>query len=575
MIYSSEIVRQIYEGGRRPFVVSAHQTQSYRELAAQISAWLSAYDNAGLMSRDRILIATSDEAATVAAFLAAMLDGKVPAIISPDSGKARQAGLAAHFEPSLVVSDTKPDWIGQVPLLDPMQVGSGRRAIFGRRVEGRRPLAAIASEEVAYVMFTSGSTSAPKGVVISHGALAAQLGELVSLFGYDQNARIFNGLMLSHADGLIQGPILAAATGAAWLRPPNFTPATIEDWLNLVSGLSATHFLSVPAVYAMIDRLAVHDDYFDLPSLELLQSVGAKLPDTLRGRIEARFGKPMANHYGLTETVASALYDVPGNACSGKGDLGRGLGVETRLIDTKGREATDGELCLRGAQVFEGYWRAPALTDAALHDGWLRTGDLARREIDGSISIQGRIKTSINTGGLLVMPDEIDEVLVAHPAVAEAASVGIEDEVFGEIAVTAVVLGVSIDEATLADYCRLHLEPLKVPKRIITVEAIPRGDAGKPQVVPLRTLLLERLAEIGIEPYEGDELSEVIALAAKIFRVQPEELSTKSTPDTVAAWDSFTHLSLILEAERHFVCRLDTAAIARINSLGDLANAIA
>ena len=574
-MHASDIITRLYTNGERPFAVHAQYTQRYADLTARISACLAHYDQAGLTTGDRVLIVTADERAAVAAFLAALLDGKVPAIIAPDAADTRQARLAAHFAPALTVADVRPEWASTLPTLEAARITPPPRRLFERPNTGRRPSGAVTPADTAYVLFTSGSTAEPKGVVISHGALAAQLDELITLFRYGPSARIFNGMALTHTDGLIQGPVLAAACGGAWLRPPAFTPAKIEDWLNLIAALNSTHFLSVPTVYAMIDRLAVHDDYFDLPDLWCLQSTAAKLPAALRRRIEARFGKPMANYYGLTETVSAALYHIPGNvACTGSGDAGRSLGVATRLVDADGQESETGELWLRGPQIFDGYWRAPDLTASVLQDGWLKTGDLARREADGSIEILGRIKAAINTGGLSVMPDEINEALATHPAVAEVATVGLADALFDEIVVCAVVLNTAVDPQALMDHCRERLEPLKVPKHIITVTAIPRGAAGKPQDLPLRALLTKQLTQTAPQAEGARATAEIIDLAAQVFRVAPETLCADSTPDSVGAWDSFTHLSLIMAAERRFGCRLDTAAIAGIQSLGDLARAI-
>lgn len=569
-----EMIETIFQAGSRPYRIGAKETQSYRDLASRISACLAQFDAAGLVAGDRVLIVTDDEPAAVAAVLAALTDGKVPSVISVKSSLARQQRLAAHFEPKLILADRPEALSANAQIVLPAEIAPAQRGIFRRTAELRRPEGSVAPSDLAYVLFTSGSTSAPKGVAISHGALEAQLSELLSLFAYGPEARVFNGLMLSHADGLIQGPILAAACGGSWLRPPAFVASEMEAWLNLVTALGATHFISVPTIYAMIDRLAVHDDYFDNPDLGLLQSVGAKLPQALKARIEARFCKPIANHYGLTETVVTALYQVPGTVCTGIGDVGRGLAAEARLTEGEERAADEGELWLRGPQLFDGYWRAPDLTAEVLHDGWLRTGDQARREADGSISILGRVKTAINTGGLLVLPEEVDEALVSHPAVAEAASLGLSDEIFGEIAVSAVVLSEPVDEASLTAHCRDRLEPLKVPKHIVVVDAIPRGDVGKAQLDPLRALVTERLARDEGEADKEDRLASVIALAARVFRLPPGTLTADSAPETVSAWDSFTHMSLVMEAERAFACRLDTAAVARIRSLGDLARAL-
>ena len=490
------IINSIYSGGRKPFVIRSNEKLSYSRLSHSISSCLKVFDCAGLISQDRVMIVTFDEDAAVAAFLAATLDGKVPTIISPETPHSGLKAMASHYDPKWIFADEeKPSWATTSSGSSVATDITKKIKLFVRGQNQRQPIGTVSPRDTAYVMFTSGSTANPKAVSITHAALAAQLGELAMLFAYEAESRIFNGLMLSHADGLIQGPVLAAAVNASWLRPPVFTPAGVESWLNMVSGMGATHFISVPTVYELIDRLSLDNDYFESPKLKMLQSVGAKLSFDLRNRIENRFGKPVANHYGLTETVVSALYNVPGSTCSGKGDVGKGIAVEAKLQTAiKDTNNEIGELLLRGPQVFSGYWRADELTSAVLINGWLRTGDLAKTEDDGTITIIGRIKTSINTGGLLVFPDEIDEVLLTHPAVSEAATIGVPDDVHGEIAISAVVLASGVKEYDLAAHCMDKLEPLKVPKHIVAVNSIPRGDIGKPKISELGEILQSHLS---------------------------------------------------------------------------------
>ena len=577
LIDAGQIISSIYQRGGKPFSVRLNEVQSYGDLSARISVCLEEFDAAGLSVGDRVMIVTRDESAAIGVFLAATLDGKVPTILSPSTPDKQLSHLVTLFEPNWILADDPiPVWANATGVVIPDQTLPKKSGILRRGArQQRQPCGDVSDTDIAYVLFTSGSTSEPKGVAISHGALAAQLGELAMLFDYGPESRIFNGLILSHADGLIHGPILAAAVNGTWLRPPSFTPTGIEEWLNLVSGLGSTHFICVPTIYELIERLALHDDYFDSADLAMLQSVGSKLSANLRARVETRYGKPMANHYGLTETVLSALYNVPGSICTGQGDVGRPIAIETRLLDGNGQAAEEGELSLSGPQIFSGYWRAPELTMTVLKNGWLRTGDYARREKDGSISITGRIKAAINTGGLLLLPDEVDETLMAHKAVSEAVTIGLPHEVFGEIAVSAVVLNGQVDESELVAHCQTTLEPLKIPKRIVMLDAIPRGDIGKPQIGALRNILVPLISSEQSPESNDGRLMDVIEVAARVFRVSPDSLSADSTPDTTPSWDSYTHLTLIMETERHFSCRLGTATIASIRSLKELAMAVA
>ena len=228
---------------------------------------------------------------------------------------------------------------------------------------------------------------------------------------------------------------------------------------------------------------------------------------------------------------------------------------------------------LRGDNVFAGYWKNPARSAAAFTaDGWMRTGDVVRLRPDGSYEILGRIKTVIMCGGLLIRPEEIDEAISRHPTVAESATVALPDADFGEIPVTGVVLDRPTDEADLTRHARAELEAFKVPKRILAVPAIPRGDAGKPNLDRLRQALREAMASdtrAGTSPGIGDIPAQVCALAAEVLRVDPLSLRPESTPETVTGWDSFAQVSLIVAVETRFGLRIPVKRALRLRSLAD------
>lgn len=184
----------------------------------------------------------------------------------------------------------------------------------------------------------------------------------------------------------------------------------------------------------------------------------------------------------------------------------------------------------------------------------------------------GRIKAAINSGGTLIRGEEVDEAILRHPAVAEAVTVGIPDDDFEEIAVSAVVLKGDADEAALIQHCRRELEALKVPKRVIIVASIPRGDAGKPSLTSVKEMLSKAVRPPDVAPaIATDEIdSSVIRLAALVFGVPTESLSPLSGPDNVEGWDSFRHVNFLLQAEDVFSVRIPGALFPSIASLGDL-----
>jgi long-chain acyl-CoA synthetase len=441
--------------------------------------------------------------------------------------------------------------------------------------KGRDPRLPGDPDGLAYVLFTSGTTSSPSGVQITRGNLFANLATLSRLFDYDARSRIFNDMILAHADGMIQGPVIALANRCAVIRSGGFTLAGMEKWLGRVRQSRASHIITVPTIWAMIDAYAAHDDYFDAPECTHLMSVAAKLPEELWTRLEARFELPVYNQYGLTETVASALYAGPQAEMGMFGTVGKPVDCEARIDPAA--SGNEGELQLRGAQVFPGYWQDPVRTAQSFTaDGWLKTGDLARLRDDGSFDILARIKSVIMMGGFLIRPDEIDEAMLRHPAVRESVTVGVADAMFDEVPVTAVVLQEQAGEEELTAHARAYLESQKVPKRIVALPEIPRGDSGKARLSELRALMGgAAIGEAERPADDGTDLeSQVIALAAEVFRVDPALLSPRSRGGSVPGWDSFSQLNFLMAAEDRFKVAVPASLVAQIETIADMVGAI-
>lgn len=573
--------QNILAGGRRDFLVSPGRSLAYRDLQQGIGRWLAQFDAAGLVPGDRFVVRTGQDDVACVAFLAGLVDGVVPVMLEGSCPDARLQAIVGMVEPGLVLSD---DGLPDLPQPVRRQVLTPRRAAravpflavrpqadFGLPPGGARAPRLPDEDGLAYLLFTSGTTAAPSGVMIRRDNLAANLRTLTRLFGYTPESRIFNDMILAHADGMIQGPVLAAWTGAAVLRAGGFDVNRIEDWLGCIRRFRATHVLTVPTVWSMIDRFAVYDDYFDAPELGWLMTVAAKMPPPLWDRIEARFGRPLANQYGLTETVVSALYAGSGADLGARGTIGRPVDCEARIAEG----AAQGELQVRGANVFSGYWRNAARTaDSFTADGWFRTGDLAAFRPDGSYEVTGRLKTAIVSGGVLIHPEEVDDALLRHPAVFDSATIGVPDETFGEIVVSCVVLSMPCSETVLTEHLRLFVEPRKVSRHVLILPALPRGPSGKPQLDRLRAQAAEMLAVHRPAARQADRTADLLAVAARVFRVPVETLSLSTTPRDQDAWDSFTQLNLVLAVEEHFGCTIPASRVSALRSLGDVLHAL-
>jgi long-chain acyl-CoA synthetase len=338
-----------------------------------------------------------------------------------------------------------------------------------------------AASDTAVILYTSGTTGTPKGAELTHANLttnAAVAGR--DLFALGPDDMVFGGLPLFHSFGQTCGLNAAIGSGACLTLVSRFTP---EKALEVLARDRVTIFQGVPTMYVAL--LGAPDrSEFDTGALRLCVSGGAALPvEVLRG-FESAFGCMILEGYGLSETSPVASFNHPDRERK-PGSIGIPIrGVEMRVLDDAGKEVPVGEvgeIVIRGHNVMKGYWRRPEATAEAVPDGWFRSGDLAKRDDDGYFFIVDRKKELIIRGGYNVYPREIEEVLYEHPAVAEAAVVGIPDGVLGEEvgAAVAVKPGVSVTADELREYVRGLVAAYKYPRRVWLVDALPKGPTGK------------------------------------------------------------------------------------------------
>jgi long-chain acyl-CoA synthetase len=341
-------------------------------------------------------------------------------------------------------------------------------------------LAERAGSDTAVILYTSGTTGQPKGAELTHDNLGRNVEESVRLFGLGEGDVVFGGLPLFHSFGQVCGMNAGLAAGATVTLLPRFDPASA---LALLQGDGVTVMVGVPTMYAALldhpERTA-----YDLFALRVCVSGGASLPvEVLRG-FEAAFDCVILEGYGLTETSPVASFNQP-DLPRKPGSIGTPIpGVEMRLVDDELQDVPDddvGEIVVRGHNVMKGYWNRPDATAEAIHDGWFRTGDVARRDEDGYYYIVDRKKDLIIRGGYNVYPREVEEVFYEHPAVAEAAVIGVPHPTHGEEVVAAVALkpGAVAGADDLRSYVQDRVAAYKYPRRVWIVDALPKGATGK------------------------------------------------------------------------------------------------
>jgi long-chain acyl-CoA synthetase len=337
------------------------------------------------------------------------------------------------------------------------------------------------ADDLAVILYTSGTTGSPKGAELTHANLMRNADVLCTdLLRLSPDDVIFGGLPLFHAFGQTCALNAAVASGASVTLLPRFTPT---DALRILAEHRVTVFEGVPTMYVALlghpERAAC-----DASALRVCVSGGAALPvEVLRGFEEA-FGCQVLEGYGLSETSPVASFNHPDRERK-PGSIGTPIrGVEMRVVDSEGGEVPQGEIgeiVIRGHNVMRGYWRKPEETAKAIPDGWFRTGDLGRIDKDGYFEIVDRKKDMIIRGGYNVYPREIEEVLYEHPAVAEAAVIGLAHPALGEEVAAAVVVkpGAGITAEQLRDHVKAQVAAYKYPRLVWLVDALPKGPTGK------------------------------------------------------------------------------------------------
>ena len=339
------------------------------------------------------------------------------------------------------------------------------------------------NEDTAVILYTSGTTGHPKGAELTHGNLISNTevarADIVRAHPDDV---IFGGLPLFHVFGQTVALNVAVASGACLTLLPRFSA---EHALRIIADHRVTVFEGVPTMYVALLHQSDRANY-DVSALRTCISGGAALPvQVLRGFEEA-FGVPVLEGYGLSETSPVASFNHPDRERK-PGSIGTPIrDVQMRAVDGEDHgvpQGEVGEIVIRGPNVMKGYWQRPEATAEAIRDGWFHSGDLARVDEDGYFYIVDRMKDLIIRGGYNVYPREIEEVLYEHPAIAEAAVIGLPHPALGEEVGAAVVLkpGADISAEELRDYVKGQVAAYKYPRHVWFADALPKGSTGKIQ----------------------------------------------------------------------------------------------
>lgn len=474
--------------------------------AEAAAAWMRAE---GLAPGDRVGLLLPNGLEYVVAYLAAILTGGVVVPLNPDSTARELAGTLAHAAPKIVIATTK-SWSAIAPidsllteLRGAVYVGSSAPVRLARSVplvsfdeamtypaidfEPHRPTA----EAVAQLIYTSGTSGQPKGVALTHTNLIANTASIIAGLALSSSDSVFvilpfyysygNSLLLTHL--AVGGRLILASDFVFWNRT-----------LDLMASQAATGFAGVPSSYAM---LLERSDFGrrEFPCLRYLTCAGGALPTVRVNELLACFPRAKLHlMYGQTEAAARLSMLSPDELPARIGSIGRGLdGVTLVVVDADGYEVPPGqvgEIVARGENVMAGYWNDPVATGLAIRNGWLFTGDLAKRDDDGFLYIEGRQSDLLKCGAYRIHPQEIESVIAEHPSVAEVAVTGEADPILGETPAAYVVIkpGRDADADAILQHTAEQLPRHKQPKRVYFLDALPKTSTGKVRRIALREL---------------------------------------------------------------------------------------
>lgn len=483
--------------------VTTGQEISYRELDFRSELFAQALERMGLVAGQRVGILSHNNAAFFEILFAC---GKAGVILVPLNWRLTPSELLPLLEDSAIdvlihdnnTADLAQSLIGQRDLtLIPIQThgaplveGSFQDLQAQSKQCVKRDLAWPA-DNTWYMIYTSGTTGTPKAVPQTFGMAMSNYTNLVQALDISAKTRSPNFLPLFHTAGINLHTLPILIAGGTIDVLPGFEA---DMFMKLLAERLTTAIFAVPAVY---QALRLHPDFeqIDFASIPSWGSGGAALPDTVV-EIFLTKGVRICQGWGMTETGPSILFQTPLDAETKLGSVGRPLMLsETRIVGPDGkdvRQGEAGELLVRGPLITPGYWNRPDSNSETFGDGgWMRTGDIARKDADGCYYIVDRIKDMYISGGENVFPAEIENVLAAHPDILEAAVLGVADDKWGEVGCACVIAkpGRTPQEADVIAFCKDRLAKYKIPKSMKLLGEFPRTPAGKVRKHILRTTL--------------------------------------------------------------------------------------
>jgi long-chain acyl-CoA synthetase len=478
------------ERPEHPYLISPESGRalSFGELAREARALTAFLVGAGLRPGDRVGFYCVNGRQTAVVFLGCMYGGFVSVPLNLLSQASQLAYVLEHSGTRLVFADRE-----NAPRLPPSQarvveIEVDADSLF-KGNSSKNTLTPPAEGDPCLLMYTSGTTGRPKGCLHTHRSVVSGALFVQRAHALTEGDRVLSSLPLYHINGQIVATLGPMVQGGSVVAPHRFS---VSQFWELLARYECTWFNVVPTIISyLVSGTSLQGRDYDLSRVRFGRSASAPLPPELHREFERKFGLSIIETFGMTETCAPCFSNPLDRAARKYGSVGRPVGNQARVARLDGAPCGPGEvgeLQVKGDNVMREYYGNPEETAKAMTaDGWLRTGDLGYADADGYYFVTGRLKELIIKGGENIAPREIDDVLYKHPAVLEAAVVGIPDAHYGQEILAAVVLkpGEAASEAELRAFCERELGRYKTPKAFRFMSELPKGPSGKVQRLKL------------------------------------------------------------------------------------------
>jgi acyl-CoA synthetase (AMP-forming)/AMP-acid ligase II/acyl carrier protein len=555
---------------------------THRELQIQVAATVQSLSTLGITQADRVAFALPQGPDLAVAFLSVAACATAAPLNPAYLQNEFRLQLQDLPAKALILprgSDsparTAADELG-IPVMEliPSAEVSGRFELTGPMRAKQSGPAAATPDDIALMLHTSGTTSRPKRVPLSHANLCSSARNIAATLQLQPDDISLAIMPLFHIHGLMACVLAALSAGGSCVCVRSFQPNQFPLWLER---WKPTWFSAVPTMHQAILDCA-RDTSLPAHSLRFIRSSSAALPPPVMAHLEELFGVPVIESYGMTEAAHQMASNPLPPRARKPGSVGLPAGPRIAILDPAGNilaSGSRGEVAIMGPNVTRGYENNPEANASAFCNGWFRTGDQGYLDEDGYLFITGRLKEMINRGGEKIIPREIDEALLAHPAIRQAVAFAVPHPSLGEDIAAAVVLraGASASEAELRVFLLDSLPAFKVPSRIVLLDDLPKGPTGKIQRIGMADRLAESL-KIAFEPPVSDMEKLVAAAICEVLgleRAGRHDNFFAAGGDSLRAMQVIVRLSeaLSLELPPPLLFRLPTPALlaARLDEL--------